>query len=146
MGDLFDFQEKWEELVDKAISGGYESLTPDEKVWLNTQYLTNSIGNGGLISYYYNSPADKLEDCLKALEILGATRMKGLMERINRLFPGGVPKDVAARNEIINSWPENDENFEKLHDDIENAALSEMTKVESRLVEFIQQQALEPNT
>jgi hypothetical protein len=139
MDDLFDFQEKWEELVDKANSGGYESLSPDEKVWLNAQYLTNSIGNGGLISYYYNSPADTLEDCLKALEILGATRMKGLMERINRLFPGGVPKDVAARNEIINSWPKDDENLEELHDDIENAALSEMTKVESRLVEFIQQ-------
>jgi len=139
MSDLFDFQETWEELVDKAISGGYESLTPDEKVWLNAQYLTNSIGNGGLISYYYNSPADTLEDCLKALEILGATRMKDLMECINRLFPGGVPKDIAVRNEIINSWPENDEKFEKLHDDIENAALSEMTKVESRLVEFIQQ-------
>jgi len=139
MDDLFDFQEKWEELVDKANSGGYESLSPDEKVWLNAQYLTNSIGNGGLISYYYNSPADTLEDCLKALEILGATRMKGLMERINRLFPGGVPKDVAARNEIINSWPEDDESLEELYDDIENIALSEMTKVESRLVEFIQQ-------
>lgn len=138
MDDLFDFQEKWEELVDKANSGGYGSLSPDEKVWLNAQYLTNSIGNGGLISYYYNSSADTLEDCLQALEILGATRMKGLMERINRLFPGGVPKDVATRNEIINSWPEDDENLEEL-DDIENVALSEMTKVESRLVEFIQQ-------
>ena len=135
MGDLFDFQETWEELVDKAISGGYESLTPDEKVWLNAQYLTNSIGNGGLISYYYNSPADTLEDCLKALEILGATRMKGLMERINRLFPGGVPKDVTARNEIINAWPVDDGNLEKLHDDIENAASSE---VEAKLCEFIQ--------
>ena len=142
MADLFDFQGKWEKLVDKANTSGYESLTPDEKVWLNTQYLTNSIENGGLISYYYNSPADTLEDCLKALEILGATRMKGLMERINKLFPGGVPTDITARNDIISSWPVDDEELEKLHDEIENAAMLEVEKVEAKLVVFIQQKSM----
>jgi hypothetical protein len=138
MADLFNFQEKWEKLVDKAISSGYESLTPDEKVWLNAQYLTNSIGNGGLISYYNNSPADTLEDCLRALEVLGATRMKALMERMNKLFPGGVPKEITARNEVINSWPEDDEDLEKLLEEIEGLASSEAEKVEVKLVEFIQ--------
>lgn len=138
MADLFNFQEKWEKLVDKAISSGYESLTPDEKAWLNTQYLTNSIGNGGLISYYYNSPADTLEDCLKALEVLGATRMKALMESMNKLFPGGVPKEITARNEVINSWPEDDEDLEKLLEEIEGLASSEAEKVEVKLVEFVQ--------
>ena len=142
MADLFDFQGKWEKLVDKANTSGYESLTPDEKVWLNTQYLTNSVENSGLISYYYNSPADTLKDCLKALEILGATRMKGLMERINKLFPGGVPTDITARNDIISSWPEDDEELEKLHDEIENAAMLEVETVEAKLIVFIQQKSM----
>ena len=103
MVDLFDYQGKWEKLVDKAISSGYESLSANEKVGLNVQYLTDSIRNGGLISYYYNSPADTIEDCQKALDVLGVANMKYLIEQMNRLFPGGVPKDITVRNQIINT-------------------------------------------
>ena len=138
MTELFDFQNKWEKLVDKAGSNGYDSLLPNEKIWLNVQYLTNSIGDGGLISYYYNSPADTIDDCLKALEVIGATEMKALMERMNKLFPEGVPKDITARNEVISSWPDDDEGFEQLLEEIEELASLETIKVEYKLVLFIQ--------
>jgi hypothetical protein len=138
MTEPFDFQSKWEKLVCKAVSMGHESLSPDERVWLNVQYLTNSICNGGLISYYYNSPADTIEDCLKALEVIGADRIKTLMERMNTLFPGGVPKNITARNEVIDSWPEDDKDIERFLDKIEESASSEAEKVEAKLVKFIQ--------
>lgn len=139
MVDLFDYQGKWEKLVDKAISSDYESLSANEKVWLNVQYLTDSIRNGGLISYYYNSPADTLEDCQKALDVLGVANMKYLIEQMNRLFPGGVPKDITARNQIINTWPEEDEKLETFLEEIEKVASAEAETVEAKLVEFIQQ-------
>lgn len=134
-----DFQDKWEKLLDKAIKRGYESLTPIEKVWFNVQSLNNSIVVGGLISYYYNAPADRLEDCMKALEVLGADRMKAVLERMNRLFPSGVPRDTEARKyQIINSWPEGDEEFDDLLDEIEESASSEVQTLKAKLIEFIQ--------
>lgn len=136
--DLLDYQDGWAALVDKAMANGYESLTPTEKIWLNTQYLTNSIRNGGLISYYYNSPADKLDDCMKALQILGASEMRATLECMNTLFPDGVPKDIIARNEVIDSWPDGDEQFDSLLDELEEMALTESGPLEARLVEFIQ--------
>jgi hypothetical protein len=36
---------RWEEL-------GYDSLSADERVWLNVRALIDSIENGGLISFF----------------------------------------------------------------------------------------------
>lgn len=63
--DLFDFQEDWEKLVGKVFQHGYRSLTPEETVWFNVQSLTQAVNDGGLISFFYNSGADHLEDTLK---------------------------------------------------------------------------------
>ena len=61
--DLMDFQEHWEQLVDRAFEkGGYSRLSDDERVWFNLQSLTQAIYDGGIISYYYNSSADHLDD------------------------------------------------------------------------------------
>lgn len=143
MKDLFDFQPQWEQLVERVMARGYAALSADEKVWLNVQYLTNSISNGGLISYYYNSPADSIADCMQALDLIGATRMKALLEQTNRLFPGGVPTDLTARNEIINAWPDNDDAFDQARGRVEDAAVAETTEVEARLVEFIERTGLD---
>ena len=82
---------------------GYAALPADEKTWINARYLTNSISNGSLISHYHNSPADTLADCMHALDVLGTTRMKALLDEANRQSPGGVPTDLTARNAVINT-------------------------------------------
>jgi hypothetical protein len=100
--------ERWNELCDRWGAEGYESLSLQERVWLNTRSLIDSIENGGAISFFYNSGADTLADALGALDQLQAHDVRVEVERICELFPGGVPTDLEARNEIIGAWPESE--------------------------------------
>jgi hypothetical protein len=142
MSELYDFQPGWERLVDRCLAQGYAALSPPERVWFNVQSLTRSIANGGLVSYYYNSPADTLADCLDALDLLGAAEMTGLMERMNGFFPDGVPADLTARNAVINAWPEDDDAFDRTMDEIEARALAEFPRVEAMLVRYLEDTGL----
>ena len=69
---LLDFQNDWEKLVDKGFQD-YNSLTADEKIWLNLGSLISAVDNGGLISHYYNSGADRNKETIEDLIILGFT-------------------------------------------------------------------------
>ncbi len=137
--DLIDFQEQWHQLFGKVIeSNGIDTLTPDEKVWYTIQCLINAIQNGGLISFYYNSGADLLDDTIQALRALDSQKMIGWMMRVNELFPGGVPKDILGRNQIIESWPDGGEgSAHKFLEPIEDEVQQEAKLLESKLVFFI---------
>jgi hypothetical protein len=141
MPELFDYIEAWKRLVDKAFGDGYDTLSVEEKVWFNAQSLVQAIGDGGLISYYYNSGADTLADCLSSLEALGATELKGLLDQVNSLFPGGVPTNINQRNAIISSWPD-DGRMDEFLDGIEERAAAEVENLEQQLVAYIQQHQL----
>ena len=134
---LIDYQEQWKQLVDRALTYGLGTLTCDEKVWFTVQSLIQDIQNGGLISFYYNSGADWLNDTFLALRALDAQKVIELMSRVNELFPSGVPKDITARNEIMNSWPD-DGTIDKILEPIENEVQQEAELLESKLVSFIQ--------
>ncbi len=141
MAELFDYQDQWESLASRAADR-YDTLAAGEKVWYNVQVLIQSIENGGLVSYYYNSYAERLDDCMASLDALDARKMKKLMLHMNALFPGGVPKDITKRNDIINSWPEDDEDFDEKMDALEDEALEEAGHLEVLLVEYIEQKGL----
>ena len=106
MSELSDFHDAWCALVDRAFKD-YDSLTDDERVWFCIQSLVQAVGNGGLVSYFYNSAADNYEDCLDALSSLDAYRMKHAVEQYGDLFGDRVPEDIEERNRIIRSWPDN---------------------------------------
>lgn len=93
------------ELFEKLDSDGYESLNCDERLWFNVRGLIDSVNNGGIISFYYNSGADYLEDTMKGLQILEATEVLDFLAKVNELFPNGKPStDMDERNEVISSW------------------------------------------
>lgn len=141
MAELGDFYEQWRRLVNKAFGIGHGVLSAPERVWFNAQLLVQAIDDGGLISYYYNSPADTVEDCLNAMDVLGARKMKRLLIQVNGLFPDGVPADITARNEVINSWPD-DGSVDDFLEPIEESAASEARKLEKQLVIYIERQGL----
>lgn len=141
MAQLYDYHENWIRLVDKAIRDGYQSLSTTERVWFNAQSFLQAIYDGGLISYYYNSSADTLADCLVDLRALGAHAMERLLDQVNGLFPGGVPGNIGDRNEVINSWTD-DGSVDKFLDPIEEEATSEARRLETRLTAFIEEQGL----
>lgn len=123
-----DWQESWQILFEKLDAQGYESFTPDERIWYNVRGVIDSVGNGGIISIYYNHGADNLEDTMEDLNKLNASNIVELIIKVNKLFPNGKPsRDIDERNEVIDSWDgENlelfealDEIFYKLESDLE---------------------------
>jgi proteic killer suppression protein len=122
-----DSEKQWQDLCRRWSDEGYASLSRTEQTWLNIRALIDSTQNGGLISYFYNSGAGTLSDCLEDLKVLEATAVSAQVERVCELFPGGVPTELEARNEIINSWPDGDEMIEALLYDIPTIALDTIT-------------------
>ncbi len=92
MNSLYDIHDKWEDLVEKVYSEGYDVLTDHEKVWFNIQCLIQAVNGGGFIGYYSNAEADAVDDCVRALEVIGAANTRRLVERMNGLFGTWCPK------------------------------------------------------
>ncbi len=134
----------WHALCDKLGQAGYDSLSPEEKAWVNLRGLIDSIENGGLISYFYNSYADHLPDCLVALRRLEASRVAAEVSRVCALFPGGVASDIDARNDVITSWGDSPQEgtIGALLEDVDNRLMPMMSDLESRLGRFLQQHGM----
>jgi hypothetical protein len=93
----------WRSIEEKGLNN-YQALTAPERVWYCVSCLTISARNGGLVSYYYNSHADHIEDLMTSLVTLGATDMLELMNRMNALFSRPIPIDLELLYEEIASW------------------------------------------
>ena len=130
----------WHALCDKYGGQGYDALSAEEKVWLNVRQLIDETENGGLVAFFYNSGADTLPDCLAALDTLGARKVKSQVERVIALFPGGVPKTLDERNEVIDSWEE-EETGETL-EEIDEKLYSLFEKLEVTLEQYVRSHGL----
>jgi hypothetical protein len=71
---------------------------------------------------------------LKSLE---ATEVLAQIERVCNLFADGVPTDLEARNEAINSWPDGDDAIEALLQDVDEALMPLMKDLERVLHEHL---------
>lgn len=125
MGELAyeDWKQKWHELCEKLDREGYESFTPDERIWFNIRGIIDAIGDGGLYSYYYNHWVDYVDETLEDLQKIDAIEVANILNRVNQLFPNGrPPKDIDERNDIIESWEgQYDELIESFDEEFYNA-------------------------
>lgn len=115
-----DCKVHWEMLVDKFSDSGYQSLDSDERIWFNIRVLIDSVDDGGLMSFYYNSGADHLDETIEDLRKLGEDKVIDLLSQINQLFPGGRPsRDIHERNEAIGDFDDDElgELLEQLDED-----------------------------
>ena len=131
-------ERRWNEVCERFGKSGYSALSPQEQLWLNVRSLIDSIESGGLVSYFYNSSADTLSDCLSALDELGQGEVKKHVQRVCALFPGGVPKDIGGRNAVINSWDDSDIEVDKLLDGIDETLMPMMAELEAKLTSYLQ--------
>ena len=131
--------DQWNGICERWGNLGYESLTRPEKTWLNIRSLIDSIENGGAISYFYNSGADTLSDCLEDLQFLEADKVRAQIDRICDLFPNGVPTTSDDRNAIIDSWSEDDQASETddLLQEIDELLMPLMPSLEEQLEGFL---------
>ncbi len=132
----------WHALCDKCSSQGYGALSADERVWLNTRELIDDAENGGLISYFENPSIGTLPDCLIALETLAASDVKQQVERVTALFPGGVPLSEDERNEVIDSW--DDDETDELLEDVDERLFVLFEELEETLELYIRNRGLAP--
>ena len=131
---LLDYQSHWEKIVNRGFKD-YQSLYPKERMWFNIQGLIGDVDNGGLISHYYNSGADRNRETIEDLDALGFSDIADLMRKLNELFPGGRPSlDINERNKVISSWPDS---VESLLDEVDTAFYSREKKLEDVLIEQI---------
>jgi hypothetical protein len=130
-------KERWFAVCDRYQRLGYPALSGPETVWVSVRVLIDAVENGGLISYFYNYGADSLAECVAALDVLGARSVREEMERVCALFPGGVPATVEGRNEVIDSWPDNDEEIDGILGGVDERLMPMMPKLEARLHQFL---------
>jgi hypothetical protein len=93
--------------------------------------LIDATENGGAISYFYNSGADTLDECLEDLRMLKADSVRAQVERVAALFPGGVPVGIDARNAVIDSW--SDGEFDSLLEEVDDELMPLMPSLEEQL-------------
>jgi hypothetical protein len=136
------WQGHWQKLFEKLDAEGYESLSPDERIWYNVRGVIDSINNGGIISFYYNSGADTLDDTIEDLKKLNASNVVSLLTKVNKLFPDGRPsQDIDERNEVIDSWDgEHEELFETLDEKFSDLEAGLETKLEEVVRRIIQEE------
>lgn len=135
MGD--SVQARWEAVCERWATEGYDALSREERLWFNVRSLIDAVEGGGLISYFYNLGADSYGDMLQALDQLGAGSVKAQVERVIRLFPGGVPGDVEGRNRVIDSWDDDDKSVDRLLEEVDDALMPQMEELERRLASFV---------
>ena len=128
--------ERWYEVCRKSQVEGYAAMSREERHWLNIRGLIDSIENGGLISYFYNSYSDTLPDCLRALDELGARDVRKQVELVCALFPGGVPGGGEERNEVIRSWADGGP-VNALLDEVDERLMPMMPQLEEKLERFL---------
>jgi len=141
VGDLW-WTPSWEALCDKYAAQGYSALSPDERLWINIRGLIDATENGGLISFFYNSGADTLPDCLAALDALSASDVKAQVARVTALFPEGVPATLEGRNEAINSWDDDNEETDRLLEDVDHNLYELFENLELTLERYLRSRGL----
>lgn len=129
-------ESEWHVVCDRLTSGGYDTLSADEKVWINVRSLIDSINNGGLISYFYNSGADHLDDCMSALDLLEAVEIKDRVKVVADLFLSDHSATLVERNEVIDSWRQNGV-IDKLLDQVDDELQPLIGPLEHRLEEYV---------
>ena len=133
-----DWKGHWETLVGKFSNSGYQSLSSDERIWFNVRVLIDAVDGGGIISFYYNSGADYLDETIEDLRKIGAEEIVGLLSKINELFPEGKPsRNLEERNDIINTFDYEDGSIEVLFEDLDGQFYSFEEALELKLEPII---------
>ena len=137
-------EQAWASVCDRLSTAGYDALSSSERDWVNLRSLIDSIENGGLISYFYNSGADHLADCLEALRRIDAPRALQEVQRVCALFSGGVPSNIDERNDLINAWADSpqSEEIDALLEDVDGRLMPMMDRLETQLSSFLRSHGL----
>ncbi|WP_197531508.1 DMP19 family protein [Posidoniimonas corsicana] len=133
----------WYDVCDKWSSEGYDSLSAPQQVWVNTRGFIDAVDNGGLVSFFYNSQADRYEDTVFALADLEAAEALDVLETFGAFFGDEVPDDMVERNEIINSWA-SDSPQSRACESVDTILRPYIEPLEQKLEAYVIEQGFDP--
>ena len=142
--NLTERRMNWKQLCEKWNTDGYESLSEPEQVWVNTRGFIDSVNNGGLVSFFYNSAADRYEDTTIALDELEAIEALDILESFAAFFGDEVPDDIDERNAIINSWAIGSEE-NKASENVDTVLMPMFDALEEKLNQYLVDHELDPD-
>ena len=100
-------KDPWRLVCARFSEHGFDSLSENEQIWLNTRGFIDAVNDGGIASFFYNSWGDYYDDTTFALAQLQAFDALALLETMGELFGDEVPYETDERNAIMNAWDEN---------------------------------------
>jgi hypothetical protein len=127
----------WDRLLDRIDRDGYESLTAREGAWVSVRSLIDTTRGGGLISYFYSSAADHIDDCRAALRMLRQSAVLDCLDRAAELFPEDSLDTVETRNEAISSWSDDDEEIDETLEYIDDELRDLFDGLEEKLDRYV---------
>jgi hypothetical protein len=132
---LDEFKNAWERLVDKRFAHGYHVLTPNERVWYNTQAFIQSTKREGILGYYYNTNVSIL-DTVEDLKLLNSQKTALIVEDFNKIFPDSNSlEDTYKRNSILDSV--NKQKLDELISNSNGRLTNSLDELEKKLKIFI---------
>jgi hypothetical protein len=100
----------WEWLVDRVYKteGGFDALTPSNRLYFAVNLLSGDVFNGGFDQYFHNSAGDYYAEAVEGLQAMGATRTLELLFAAKRAIFGDleVPSDRMRRYEAMQACGE----------------------------------------
>lgn len=130
-----DQDAKREAAIESKGYAAYESLSEPERVWFTVTRLLFCIRDGGLSSYFYNGYSEHVVDCMRSLEVLGATEMQRMVRRMNKIDWDRPPGLLSVLMALIRSWSGSDERETQRE-------LEQAVWVEERLNEYVRENRL----
>ena len=127
----------WDRLLDRIDRDGYESLNAREAAWVSVRSLIDTTQGGGLISYFYSTAADHLEECRAALRWLKQPAVLDCLDRAAELFPEDSLDNVETRAEVISAWSDDDEEIDATLEDIDDELRDLFEGLEEKLDRYV---------
>jgi Domain of unknown function (DUF4375) len=127
----------WDRLLDRIDRDGYESLNAREAAWVSVRSLIDTTQGGGLISYFYSTAADHLEECRAALRWLKQSAVLDCLDRAAELFPEDSLGNVETRAEAISAWSDDDDEIDATLEDIDDELRDLFDGLEEKLDRFV---------
>jgi hypothetical protein len=127
----------WDRLLDRIDRDGYESLNAREAAWVSVRSLIDTTQGGGLISYFYSTAADHLEECRAALRMLKQSAVLDCLDRAAELFPEDSLDNVETRAEVISAWSDDDEEIDATLEDIDDELRDLFDGLEEKLDRYV---------
>ena len=125
-----------------ARPDGYERLSGEEKAWVNVRALIDATNDHGIAGYFRAAHADRLDECLAALEELEANEAREQLARVSLLFGEPYPREAAARIAIIDAWDEEQVRIHAVLDEADAVLCAAFDALEEHLQAFLEDAGL----